>query len=143
MEQQLISHKGIISDIDRDTIRVSIIVESACASCHAKGMCTIADTAEKVIEVRNRKPGQFNIGDNVQVAMKKSLGLKAVFYGYLLPFLILLFSLLIVYESLGDEALAGGVALLILIPYYFGLYMLRDKLKARFEFDIFKTATFN
>jgi sigma-E factor negative regulatory protein RseC len=143
MEQQLISHKGIISEIDRETIRVSIIVESACASCHAKGMCTIADTAEKVIEVRNRKPGQFKVGDNVQVAMKKSLGLKAVFYGYLLPFLVLLFTLLLVYESTGSEATAGSIALLILFPYYFGLYMLRDRLKARFEFDIYKPANFN
>lgn len=143
MEQQLISHKGVISEIDRDTISVTILVESACASCHAKGMCTIADTAEKVIEVRNRKPGQFKVGDNVQVAMKKSLGLKAVFYGYLLPFLVLLFTLLLVYESTGSEATAGGIALLILLPYYFGLYMLRDRLKARFEFDIYKQANFN
>lgn len=138
MEQELISHKGIITGIDRDVIRVTILVESACASCHAKGFCTIADEKEKVIEAHNRQPNNFSVGDTVHVAMKKALGLKAVFYGYFLPFLILIAVLLIAYEVTNDEALSGIAALAVLIPYYFGLYLMREKLKSGFQFEVRK-----
>jgi sigma-E factor negative regulatory protein RseC len=138
MDQELISHKGIITGIDRDVIRVTILVESACASCHAKGFCTIADEKEKVIEAQNRQPNNFSVGEKVHVAMKKSLGLKAVFYGYFLPFLILIAVLLTAYEITSDEALSGITALAVLAPYYFGLYLMREKLKSGFQFEVHK-----
>jgi sigma-E factor negative regulatory protein RseC len=136
MSEELVSHRGIITEIEPDVIRVCITAESACAACHAKGFCTIADQKEKVIEVRNRKPNNYKIGDSVQVTMKKVTGLKAVLYGYFLPFIILMITLLIIFEITKDQAIAGLSALFILIPYYFALYMLREKLKSDFEFEL-------
>lgn len=136
MSEELVSHRGVITEIEPDIIRVCIIAESACAACHAKGFCSAADQKEKVIEARNRKPNNFKIGDSVQVTMKKVTGLKAVLYGYFLPFIMLILTLLIIYEITGNQAIAGLSALFILIPYYFALYLLREKLKSGFEFEL-------
>jgi sigma-E factor negative regulatory protein RseC len=136
MSEELVSHRGIITEIEPDIIRVCIIAESACAACHAKGFCSVADQKEKVIEARNRKPNSYKIGDNVQVTMKKVTGLKAVLYGYFLPFIILMITLLLIFEITGNQAIAGLSALGILVPYYFGLYLLREKLKSGFEFEV-------
>lgn len=132
----LISHRGIITEIESDVIRVSIIAESACASCHAKGFCSAADQKEKVIEARKPKSNSFKVGDNVLVTMKKVLGLQAVFYGYFFPFILLIITLLSTYEITGNQAIAGALCLLVLVPYYLTLYLMKEKLKSKFEFEI-------
>ena len=69
---------GVIRKVEDDRIIVNIIAQSVCASCYAKGMCSVADMEEKSIEV-HRKPGHnYKPGEKVTVAMEKSLGTKAV-----------------------------------------------------------------
>jgi len=137
MQNDIVRHKGIISEISDDVIKVNIIAESACASCHAKGYCGVADMKEKVIEVRNQPGNEQMKGDFVNVTMKKKQGIKAVIYGYFLPFLILLATLIIA-TSVMNEGIAGLVAISVLIPYYTGLYFLRHRIKNDFEFQIEK-----
>ncbi len=136
MEEDLVKHQGVISEISRETISVSIVAQSACASCHAKGFCTAADMKEKVIDVKN--PGNLNqnVGDFVTLTMKRRLGNMAVLYGYFLPFVLLMLTLIASLSYFDDEGLAGLLSLLILVPYYFGLFMLKDKLSKHFEFHI-------
>ena len=64
--------------------------------------------------------------------------MKALFYGYLLPFVLMLTSLILFYETTGNEAVAGLVALSILIPYYIVLYFFRNTLKRAFKFELEK-----
>ena len=45
-----IYHSGIISEINKEKILVSIISHSACASCKVKGMCNVSEMKEKIIE---------------------------------------------------------------------------------------------
>ncbi|HPE34987.1 MAG TPA: SoxR reducing system RseC family protein [Bacteroidales bacterium] len=132
----IIMHRGIVKEIDNDVIRVSILSMSACASCHAKGYCTLADQKEKIIEAPNPHSAHFKIGDHVNVTMKKSMGTKAVFYGYFLPFILILSVLLIIYELTGNQGLAGLLALAVTLPYYAALYFFRNKLKSGFKFEL-------
>ena len=136
MSQELISHKGYITSIEADNIQVSIVSESACSGCHAKGFCSAADAKEKIIETPNRHPNTYQIGDEVEVTLRKSHGLKAVLFGYFLPFILLITTLLTIYEVTDNQGLAGLVALAMMAPYYFILYLFRDKLKRAFEFAI-------
>ena len=136
MKEDNIRHRGIISEIDHDTIHVTILAESACASCHAKGYCGVADQKEKVIEVKRNRNSNHQIGDYVSVMMQRSLGLKAVLYGYFLPFIILLLTLIVSLEQTGNEGMSGLIAILVLVPYYITLYFLRDKLKNKFVFKL-------
>lgn len=146
MADDLVKHQGVISEITQETIKVSIIAQSACASCHAKGFCSAADMQEKIIEVKN--PGNFfqKTGDFVTITMKRKLGYKAVLYGYFLPFVLLMLTLIGALNYFHEEGLAGLASLAVLAPYYFILYLLRDKLKQNFEFQIEKntfTKNFN
>lgn len=131
-----ITHPGVIDSISDDSVFVRILAKSACSSCHAKGMCSVAEIEEKIVEVKKEDGRGFAEGQEVTVSMQKSLGGKAVFLGYLLPFLILIGTLILVLSLSGNEGLAGLSAIGILIPYYLGLYLLRNKLKRTFSFKI-------
>ncbi|MCD4746361.1 MAG: SoxR reducing system RseC family protein [Bacteroidales bacterium] len=134
--KNIISHKGIINNIDNNKIYISIISQSACASCHVKGMCSVADMKEKIIEIENTKNNNYKIGDTVTVVMEKSSGTKAVVLGYFIPFIILLISLIVLISITNNEGLSGLISIGILIPYYLILYIFRDKLKKIFVFKL-------
>ncbi len=136
MSKDLISHKGYITAIESDKILVSIVSESACGTCHAKGFCSAADAKEKIIETPNLHPYTHRIGDQVEVTLRKSHGLKAVLFGYFLPFILLVTTLMAIHEITGNQGLAGLISLIILAPYYLVLYLFRSRLKSAFEFAI-------
>lgn len=137
--QDLITHSGIITRRVTGTIYVSIVAESACAACHAKGVCGMSEMQEKVVEINDAEHTKLAVGTPVTVAMKRTTGLKAVLFGYFLPFVLLLTTLFVAMGYYGNEGKAGLLALAILLPYYLVLYMLRDKMKKRFEFTILDT----
>lgn len=134
--RESIAHPGIVDHISGDSIFVKILAKSACSSCHAKGLCGITEVEEKVVEVKKDPKWELSEGQEVEVSMHKSLGGKAVFLGYILPFILLIGVLILVLTLSGDQGLAGISAILILIPYYWLLYVLRDKLKQAFSFQI-------
>jgi sigma-E factor negative regulatory protein RseC len=124
-----------VKEATANSLVVSIINQSACATCHAKGACTIADVQEKEIDLipngRNYSPGQ-----EITVLLKEAQGFKALFYGYVLPFLLVLFTLVITFSVTNKEGLAGLLSLGILIPYYITLYFFRNNLKKVFKFEV-------
>ena len=134
--KEIISHPGIVEQVTDDKIIVKIIAMSACSSCHAKGMCNVADMEEKIVEVRKIPQRHFQKNDQVTVSMKKSLGSRAVLLGYIFPFGLMIATLLLVLFLAGDEGAAGLSAIFILIPYYWLLYIYRSKLKSTFSFTI-------
>jgi sigma-E factor negative regulatory protein RseC len=131
-----ITHPGIVDRVNENSVFVKILAMSACSSCHAKSMCSIAEVEEKIVEVKKVAGREFEQGQEVTVAMQRSLGGKAVFLGYLLPFLLLIGVLILVLSLTGNEGVAGLSAIAVLIPYYFALYLLRDRLKRTFSFRI-------
>ncbi len=77
-------------------------------------------------------------GQEVTVLFRESEGMKALFWGYLFPFILVLSTLILFYETTGKEALAGLAALGVLIPYYITLYFFRHSLKRVFNFELEK-----
>lgn len=131
-----IRHSGIIKKIDKEIYYVSIVAQSACDSCHAKGTCNVSSLVEEVIEVPGAGQGIHQVGDRVQVYMKKSLGTRAVMLGYLIPFVLVLVTLIIVLIVTDNEGLAGLLSLGVLVPYYLLLQLIRKRLKKTFTFSI-------
>ena len=70
-EKKSVSHKGTIIEITEGNIKVEILNKSMCAACHAKGFCSAGDTKDKVIDVQYFNNGEFEVGDVVEVVMKK------------------------------------------------------------------------
>lgn len=132
----VISHPGIVERVGQETVFVKILAASACVSCQVKKVCNLADSAEKVIEVKNPADRVLHEGDRVDVTMKRSLGGKAVLLGYLLPFVIVLVALVVMLAVTDNEGLSGLVALAMAVPYYIVLYLMRDKLRKTFTFSI-------
>lgn len=136
MSNVTITHPGIIKNLTSNKAEVSIIVNSGCASCEVKSSCSISDTKEKIIEISLSPSDKYEMGQNVMVEMKQSMGSWAVLIGYFFPFLFVLIGL-VVFTSIGiDEGLSALLSLSILIPYYLVLYLTRDLLSKRFTYSM-------
>jgi len=131
--------KGIIESVTDNRITVRIDRGSACGHCSAQGLCNLAESTERIIEVNNSTQ-LFSIGEWVQVTMSRSMGNKAILLGYFIPF-VLFISTLLIFSAYGlPEWITGLVSLLILIPYFIILYIFRERLRRTFSFSIHKTA---
>lgn len=132
---KVIKHKAIVKEVSGSALIVTITNQSACASCHVNGACTMADVKEKEIEIESFQ-GNYVQGQEVSVLFQESLGFKALFYGYILPFILVLSMLIILYSVTKNEVVAGLTALGALLPYYSVLYFFRDTLKKIFTFEL-------
>ena len=135
-ERNIIEHIGIVQSIDDKHVTVSIQSNSACVGCMASGVCDVSGSEEKVVKAS--LTDNIRIGEMVNVVMQQSLGFRALFIGYLLPFIIVMV-LLIVLSSLSlPELVSGLVALVSLIPYYLVIYLRKEKIGKDFSFTIKK-----
>ena len=82
-ELNFVEHTGYIEAVEQSQIKVRILSESACASCHAKGACTAADMQEKIIDVNPFGFSNLTVGKRVIIQGQKSLGLKASLIAYI------------------------------------------------------------
>ena len=135
---EVISHKGRVTGCEGGKVSVEIVSESACAACHAAGLCTMAESSKKIIEVPLVPGESYVTGQEVEVCLARKSGLKAVLFSYVIPVMFLLILILSLSNiGLGELAVgllsAGGMAL-----YYFVLYLLRDHLAEGYGFFIKK-----
>lgn len=131
-----IYHDGKIIEITPEFTSVEIISSSACSQCHAKGLCGFSEEESKVIMVPTSPYTERKVGDTVTLALKQTMGLKAVWISYVIPLIILMILVLSLSSVIDNEvwtglAAIGGVAL-----YYLVIWLLRDKLKNEFVFYI-------
>ncbi len=131
-----ICHDGKIIEITPEFTSVEIISSSACSQCHAKGLCGFSEEESKVVMVPTSPYTERKVGDTVTLALKQTMGLKAVWISYVIPLIILMILVLSLSSVIDNEvwtglAAIGGVAL-----YYLVIWLLRDKLKNEFVFYI-------
>jgi len=136
MKSESIAHEGFIESIASDYYQVKILAQSACGSCGSKHICGMGESQEKTIDVRRNPSHNFQTGQQVKVILEKSMGFKALFFGYLLPLISMVVVLFVVVGITGNEGLGGILALLSLAPYYGILYFFRTKLKSTFSFRL-------
>ncbi len=129
-----ITHKGRITAIDPEITTIEIISEAACSSCHAKGLCSLGDSKVKEIQVRTSAWTPRQVGDEVEVALRKAMGYKAVFIAYGLP-LVVLFAALLILNALGvGELYAGLGAIGAVLLCYLVIFLFRNKLSKEYTF---------
>jgi sigma-E factor negative regulatory protein RseC len=130
-----VTHTGIVSKICEGGINVKIVVLAGCASCQIKGSCNMAEQADKELYIECNTI-QYKTGQQVLVRLKISQGMNALLLGYVLPLIVLIFSLIILSLLKIGEGLTAIFSLSTLIPYYFGLYLLRNKIKKKFTYFV-------
>ena len=135
-KKEQISHTGNVISIEPEIIKVRIIVNSSCASCSVKGSCSVSEIEEKIVDVPAPKKHNYQKGDFVTVVLDRSKAFQALFLGYIMPFFVLLFSLLLALSITKNQGLAGLFALGSLIPYYLLLYAFRKSIRQQFDFRL-------
>ena len=130
-----VTHTGFVKEIGERGIKVGIIVQSGCASCQIKGSCNMSEQTDKELEIECN-PFEYKLGQQVMVRLKSSQGMNALFLGYVLPFLVLLATMIITSNMTSNEGVIGIVALASLIPYYAILYLYRNKIKKKFTYVV-------
>ena len=131
-----VSHKGRIVAAENGSVSVEIVSESACASCHAAGLCGLTESKKKIVQVPVRDSSQFEIGQEVEVCLGTKAGMKAVLLSYVLPVLFLLILILSLSKIGLGELAVGGLSILGVVGYYLVLYFFRDRLAEGYEFYI-------
>ena len=134
--KNFIVHIGEISKINHKTVTVSLDNDVQCETCKAKSACGISGSNKKEIEIKNNFKF-LQINEKVSAIMRKELGMKAVFFAYIFPF-ILMFITLIISSIYFKEWLAGLLSIFILIPYYTVIYLLKNSLGNYFNISIVK-----
>lgn len=127
-----IEHEGVIVEIKGNSKAVvSIVSKSACASCHAKGVCSAADQKEKKIEVTLSSDDNYSVGERVILSLESGVGLKAVLVLYVIPLIILLTLLLTLLSCKVSEPMSalisvGSVALYYVLVKIFNISLERN-----------------
>lgn len=135
MAEQIV-HPGKVTAVTPQMLTVGFTASAACGSCRAAGLCSMAERKEKTVEVPNLYGTRYQVGDEVEVAFRSTMGLKAVWLCYAIPVVILL-GIVLGTLHLGLNELwsglagIGGVAL-----WYFVLWLLRKRLNNQHIFTL-------
>lgn len=134
-----IEHQGVVEEVSRDYVRVTIVQVAACAECKAKSLCVSSESKEKVIEVKGSYP-DLKVGDAVKVCGSMQMGRRAVLLAFTLPMVMLL---LIGFVCLGILNMSEGWVMLLMLlsltVYFTVMYMLRGRIEREFRFWIDKS----
>ncbi len=134
MSKNEISHIGRVKEMTPESTVVEIISSSACSACHAKGLCGVSEEKVKEIEVPTDPYATWNVGDEVRVMLRQTMGLKAVWISYVIPLLILMILILTLSAVKLHEALVGLVSVCAVAVYYLVIYLMKDRLAKDFVF---------
>ena len=133
---QKISHSGIIESMKDGCIKVRIVQTSACAACKVASHCNAAESKVKIVDVFCCDTAKYETGQEVTVWASKDVANRALLLGFGVPFLLLVCVLLIALRLTANEGLAALLALGSLVPYYFVLWCLRDRIQRGISFQI-------
>jgi len=136
MPNENVQHPGRVVKIEEKSVTVEIIAVSACATCHAKGMCSMSEMKEKLIQVKLPENRTITVGDQVILEMSQANAFKALWWAYLLPFVILMTSLVVFTNVLSSQGVAGLLSLGMLVPYYLILKFMQPYLNKSITFKI-------
>lgn len=137
-QKKKVEHEGRIVSITRDAYIVQIESRSACASCHARTLCSASEMERKEITVKRiaEENYQYKVGESVIVELEEGLGLKAAWIVYAPPIAILLAILLYLQRLNLSEGTVGLLALAGIAVYFLVLYFFRSRIGRKFYFTI-------
>ena len=135
----LIEHSGVVERTERDTVYVRITSRSACGTCKARQACGLAEAQDKIVAVATPEAGQYAVGGEVMVGVRRSAGVRAVVLAYVGALAVLLAVLAGTIAVAGWSEGAGALAAIAGVGgYYFVLWLFRRKIEHTIQFTITK-----
>ena len=136
MAVNAIKHRGVITEIKGSVVSVKIIQASNCAVCHAKKYCLSTDCKEKTIHISTINASAFQKGDEVFICGNTAIGLKAVLFAFVFPFMLVVLALFAFIAITGNELYAALLSLAMLLPYYAVIRLNENNLKKNLIFTL-------
>jgi len=133
---QKIRHEGVVDSIEEGCVHVRILQSTACGACKVAGYCHAAEAKEKLIDVYTTRATTYQVGDAVTVSTSQKVVARALLWAFGLPFVLMIAVLLLVLWQTGNEGLAAQSSLLVLVPYYGLLFLLRHRMRRQMTFEI-------
>lgn len=137
----VIQHFGTVVSIEGAHVVVRILQASACSSCSAASLCRSSETKEKELDIWDNDSSCLSVGDSVRVEGSVGQGLRATWWAYGAPLVLLVLVLMVAVELTGSEGWSAVIALASLVPYYIALYLMRGRLQQRLTFRIVESKT--
>lgn len=132
----VIEHSATIEQINGGVIYVNVANNSACANCNLNKNCGLFDTKNKSVTVLSSNPELYRVGQKVMVTIDERKGWVAVAFGYIIPLILVLATLIATNSITNDETASGIYSLLVLIPYYLVLLLFKNTFTKKFDFRI-------
>lgn len=135
MNYNSITHDGTIVESSEDKVIAEILVNEACGTCQAKGLC---HTMGKKVRVEAKPgPGQeFRIGQDVRVMFTPTLAFSSVLLAYVLPLALMFVVMFVLIGFTGSQDIGCVCGLAVLPVYYLMLYVMRHRLRRKFKFSV-------
>jgi sigma-E factor negative regulatory protein RseC len=136
---KLLEHKGVVSAVGEKMVEVEFVVQSACAECKAKGMCGVDEGNRRFVTVYEPLAEYFSVGEEVIIGVAETVGMRAATWFYIVPFFVILGSLLVMRLLLNwSELVAGLSSLGFVVLYYVVLWIFRSRIEKEIVFKIRK-----
>lgn len=133
-----IEHTGRVERIEGNTVFVAITSNSACGTCRARKACGVSESAEKIIEVETAAAADFEVGEEVTVAVRKRAGLRAVVFAYTIPLAVLIAVLAAAKAAGAEDGAAALMSIAGVAVYYLLLWIFRARMAEKIKFAIRK-----
>lgn len=118
-----ITRHGVVTAVHGSVADIEIDQRSACSSCHVKVLCAAGDATAKTVTAPN--DGTLTPGMPVFLSMDERIGWLGVLVGFVAPLVLVVTLLFVLRRFVSREEIAGLIAILALIPYYFGVHLFR------------------
>lgn len=135
-ESKEIMHDGVVRSLDGEFMSVEILSKSACSGCEARSLCSSSDQKSKMIEVVVNKGETYQVGQSVTVVGSESMGIVAVVLCYVVPVVLMVLVMVVLTVLRVSDVTVGLSAIGVLMPYFFLIYLMRDKFRKSIVFRI-------
>lgn len=135
-------HEGRVVEKTAEKYLVQITLNDACGHCSNQKACAIFASDRRIIEIaRDAHTPEAEVGESVEVRMRTQSGMKAVFYAYLLPVLLLMCVIIVLYVFRLNEQAVAISAVGTMVLYYLAFYFFRHRIEKKFSFTLEKNIT--
>lgn len=131
-----IKHKAKIVQVLPNFVEAEVEVKSACAQCALQKACQMHEVSQRKIIIPLEQGKIYQVGEVVNVSISLEEGMLAAFYAYVLPLILVLLTLFISLMSGVSEIISGICSIIVLIPYYFGVFLKKNFFARKLNFKI-------
>lgn len=135
---EIIYHEATVTQVNEREVQVLIERSEACAACANRSACTVSKGKPMIYVISTPQAEAYKVGEKVRVGINGHMGLKAVFYAYVLPLILMALAFGVSRCVIHSELWQALIALGVLAIYYVVLSRFRQQFQSRFNYSIDK-----